>query len=174
MICPKCKSENQFGIFCSECGNQLKEKCPECGKMEPIGRKVCETKLEEAQRERYKFVAPRIRDLPDDSIYAPIATISIIIIAILVIAGGAFIVSGFSLFFFQLPVPDLERNRMALNFEIFGILILVVSRLIYVFANKYFVKNIKKMELDKQKATQKFLQENPVYAEILREAEGKE
>lgn len=51
MICPKCKTENQYGNFCSNCGERLKEKCRECGKPERIGRKVCKTKIAQA-RER--------------------------------------------------------------------------------------------------------------------------
>jgi len=49
MKCPKCKAENQWDNFCSNCGNQLKEKCPECGQMEEIGRNACETKVKEAR-----------------------------------------------------------------------------------------------------------------------------
>ncbi len=49
MKCPKCKDEDQWENFCSNCGKQLKDKCPECGEMEWIGRKVCETKIKEAE-----------------------------------------------------------------------------------------------------------------------------
>lgn len=48
MNCLKCKTDNQWGNFCSNCGAGLKEKCPECGRMERIGRKICETKIAEA------------------------------------------------------------------------------------------------------------------------------
>lgn len=53
MTCPKCKSENQEGIFCSNCANPLKEKCPECGEMEEIGRPACEKKVSEIKWEIY-------------------------------------------------------------------------------------------------------------------------
>ena len=49
MNCPKC-NRNVGGewLFCAWCAEPLKEKCPECGKMEKIGRAVCETRLNEA------------------------------------------------------------------------------------------------------------------------------
>jgi hypothetical protein len=62
MTCPKCKSENQEGNFCSNCGNKLKEKCPECGEMEPIGRPVCETRLEQAESKRYDYTSRRLKN----------------------------------------------------------------------------------------------------------------
>lgn len=56
MICPKCKTGNlQWGNFCSNCGAALKEKCPECGKMEWIGRKICLTALEKAEKTKEEF-----------------------------------------------------------------------------------------------------------------------
>ena len=46
MTCPKCNKEAQVDwLFCPFCQNPLKEKCPECGEMEEIGRLVCEKKI---------------------------------------------------------------------------------------------------------------------------------
>jgi len=45
MICPRCGTKKQLGKYCSECGRQLKEMCPKCGKLESIDRKVCESDL---------------------------------------------------------------------------------------------------------------------------------
>ncbi|TSC53751.1 MAG: Uncharacterized protein LiPW39_83 [Parcubacteria group bacterium LiPW_39] len=55
MICPKCKAEDQWGNFCSNCGQKLKEKCPECGWMERIGRKVCTTKVKEVREKLQEY-----------------------------------------------------------------------------------------------------------------------
>ena len=56
MICPKCKEDVPRNNFCGNCGAKLLEKCPECGKMEPIGRKVCESKLAEAKENMYSYI----------------------------------------------------------------------------------------------------------------------
>ena len=50
------------GIYCADCGTVLKEKCPKCGQMERIGRKVCETDLkraEDAKKEMDEFAKRR-------------------------------------------------------------------------------------------------------------------
>ncbi len=62
MKCPKCKEEEQWDNFCSNCGNQLKEKCPECGQMEQIGRRVCETKLKEAEEALSAYISRKVGD----------------------------------------------------------------------------------------------------------------
>lgn len=56
MKCTKCESENQQGKFCSNCGTKLKEKCPECGQMELIGRLVCETKLQKIDDLKWDYI----------------------------------------------------------------------------------------------------------------------
>lgn len=33
-------------IYCPGCGEKIREKCPDCGRMEPIDRAVCEKKIE--------------------------------------------------------------------------------------------------------------------------------
>ena len=48
MACPKCKSQYQFGNFCSNCGEKIREKCA-CGEMEPIKRSVCLTEAKETK-----------------------------------------------------------------------------------------------------------------------------
>lgn len=58
MICPRCKSE-QYGNFCGNCGTKMRERCS-CGKMEPIGRKVCFTKLWEAKKKVDDFAKNRL------------------------------------------------------------------------------------------------------------------
>ncbi len=56
MNCPKCKDEYQGDNFCSNCGAALREKCPECGEMEAIGRAVCETELEKMESAEFEYV----------------------------------------------------------------------------------------------------------------------
>lgn len=43
MTSEKCIHRWECGNFCSRCGTVLREKCPECGEMEGIGRPGCET-----------------------------------------------------------------------------------------------------------------------------------
>ena len=55
MTCQKCNNGNQQGNFCCNCGNPLREKCPECGEMEIIGRPICESKLKKAKDKQYSY-----------------------------------------------------------------------------------------------------------------------
>lgn len=54
MKCPRCGSENQNDNFCGHCANPLKEKCPECGELEPIGRGMCLKRVNELEAELMK------------------------------------------------------------------------------------------------------------------------
>jgi hypothetical protein len=49
MTCLNCHKQGKNGKFCSNCGRRMMEKCFECGEMEWVGRKVCQTKLKEAK-----------------------------------------------------------------------------------------------------------------------------
>lgn len=55
MTCQKCNNQNEGGNFCGNCAEPLKEKCPECGEMELIGRVVCEKKLRVAKKEWERY-----------------------------------------------------------------------------------------------------------------------
>ncbi|EKE21803.1 MAG: hypothetical protein ACD_7C00125G0006 [uncultured bacterium] len=44
----KCNHEKESGDLCAVCGATIRERCPECGEMELVTRKVCQTKLSEA------------------------------------------------------------------------------------------------------------------------------
>lgn len=79
MKCIKCGSKNQQGNFCSNCGTKLREKCPECGQMELIGRLVCETKLQKANKLRWNYVVKKTRQVWRVLLYASF----ILLIAIL-------------------------------------------------------------------------------------------
>jgi len=45
-----CKHKGQRGNFCSQCGEAVREKCPECGAMELIGRKFCDVEVRAAEK----------------------------------------------------------------------------------------------------------------------------
>ncbi len=45
MKCPKCGKNDSRDNFCGGCGAQLREKCQECGNMEPIGQPSCMNEL---------------------------------------------------------------------------------------------------------------------------------
>lgn len=60
MKCQKCESENEWGNFCGNCANPLREKCPECGKMEWINRKVCWTQFNDACDKRERYVEKKL------------------------------------------------------------------------------------------------------------------
>jgi len=42
-------SHNLSSNFCSRCGEAVREKCPECGAMELIGRKFCNVEVKNAE-----------------------------------------------------------------------------------------------------------------------------
>lgn len=54
-----CDHQNESGNFCSQCGVALRERCPECGEMEEIGRKACCTKVKEAKGKKCAYVQER-------------------------------------------------------------------------------------------------------------------
>ncbi|MEA1926055.1 MAG: zinc ribbon domain-containing protein [Patescibacteria group bacterium] len=159
MICPKCKSKNQFGNFCSECGNPLKEKCPECGKMEPIGRKICETKLEEARKAQKEYLKNKVREW------------RIIGGVIGGIVGGS-ILGFLTVFGFWIlaNAKFAEHTLISHHWQFWGGLILL-GMFITLFVFPIISLGLKKQRQAEQKAIQKFLQEHPDYAEILRQAE---
>lgn len=53
-----CKHKNENGNFCSQCGIAIREKCPECGEMEWIGRKICEKNIKEAREAWNAYIDP--------------------------------------------------------------------------------------------------------------------
>lgn len=55
MKCFVCHAKNKSGNFCDECGAKLKEACPKCGQLEPIGRPDCMSEVND--------VMAKIRDI---------------------------------------------------------------------------------------------------------------
>lgn len=61
MICPKCNKEIPYDHnLCGYCGNPIREKCPECGEMEEIGRAVCETKVQSIKEQAAMFAKQKV------------------------------------------------------------------------------------------------------------------
>ena len=60
-ICKECGTKDQYGNFCSNCRAQLKMKCPECGNMECIDRKVCCTRIKKICEEKSEYVKTNTR-----------------------------------------------------------------------------------------------------------------
>jgi hypothetical protein len=142
MTCPKCKN-NQFGNYCSECGEKLRERCAECGKMEFIDRKVCETKLAEAKKEKEGYIGLwdlQIRLMQPFSVLFPI------------------IVAFITEYYVQKYFPTLCRIIL---WSIMGVIVLTPVVLLEIAR----VKSIKKR-------TREFPQKFPHLAEILKRAEG--
>ena len=153
MICPKCKSENQFGNFCSECGNQLKEKCPECGKMEPIGRKICKTRLGKAKKIQKKYLQKNVGEWREQLgrtwgfLFIPTVAICLIVI--------------------KTGIPFSTPFSLTWSWKI--IMFTIVA--IYILGFPILSWSEKKQKQAEKNAQQEFLRENPKYAEILRKAE---
>jgi F0F1-type ATP synthase assembly protein I len=64
MKCPKCEKTiaDKNDDYCSKCATALKQECPECGNLEPIGFPVCQTKLEKARKELRDFVEKKRKE----------------------------------------------------------------------------------------------------------------
>lgn len=58
-----CNHQNESGNFCGQCGIALKEKCPECGEMEKIGRKVCLLVLKKIESEKSDFISNKTNEI---------------------------------------------------------------------------------------------------------------
>ena len=169
MICPKCQAKNQGGNFCSNCGNPLREKCDECGKMEPIGRRVCETKLAEARRKVDEYISQAIKEV---LLNAPILKLAC-----------RSMVSGTLLMIISIKLIDKYFNPTFSDSIWSGILLMIffISQIVvgiipFCIEFIFFVRRDKKCRkiyfevYDKAKS--EFLQKFPAEAEILKKAEG--
>ena len=170
MKCPKCYKTDAQEKFCSCCGITLKEKCEECGKMEPVDRKVCMTALTEALEKREKFVEEAIKRIaflkwfyippskpqgamsPQEWMLAKLFIFFISINFIVIFLGCLF----HSLNFFTLPVPwPIELFTYFLTFST-------------ILGPPYIMMIIIKKE---KKETENFNQKFPELAEIIRISE---
>jgi hypothetical protein len=149
MICPKCKTE-QSGNYCSDCGEKLRERCAECGKMGPIGQSACKTRLRVIKASRNRFVR-------QGSAWFNLAALS---------GAVAIIVFCFSAFS---PISDITSMDQVKGREIQIILTNIALSLAYF----VFVRLImKRRELYFAKRRNIFADKFPIDTEILRKAEG--
>ena len=155
MICLKCKENVPRNNYCGNCGAKLLEKCPECGKMEPIGRKVCETKLEEAEQARKEYLKSKVGHWRSLS-----STLFSAFVTCLASTGILIGLVTYTSIVWQFTIGSL-------------FLIIIIILIIYFICLPIIYMGDKKQKQAEQKALQKFLQENPGYAEILRKAEEK-
>ncbi|EKE21802.1 MAG: hypothetical protein ACD_7C00125G0005 [uncultured bacterium] len=158
-FCRKCGAElvcshPSYDIFCASCGIALKEKCPECGEMELIGRKICQTKLSEA-------ITARNRSKKETRGKIDTQRFSIGLLAII----GFFIFILIGALFNHYYIIASHTNAVLAVFVVTA-MALSMSFLILdmIFWDKWKRKKL-------QEAEDKFLEENPVYAGIIRQAE---
>ncbi|TSC94906.1 MAG: Uncharacterized protein Athens071425_195 [Parcubacteria group bacterium Athens0714_25] len=166
MICRNCNNPiDNDSLFCKHCGAMQKEKCPECGEMELIGHPVCETLLKKIRREKWKFISDHTEKFPSSD--SGLATFLAFLIAVQVVIA---IIAGIILILYFLGwVKDFIFPYALWATIFFGI----ESWLSYKAAMRYLEGNEKKMTEDRIKTEDKFLAENPEYAEILKKAEEK-
>jgi len=89
MNCPKCKDEYQEDNFCSNCGNQIKEKCPECGEMEFVGRLVCETLIKKIRKEQNCYMITNIFDFHEHIMTLILVGLVIVVLGFIQTESGA-------------------------------------------------------------------------------------
>jgi len=145
MNCSKCESENEWGNFCSNCGMQLRTKCPECGKMEIIGRPVCEAEIFQIKEEMRDFVWKKEKP------YTLAVMIPCACILVLLSAAGMFIVE--------------EGKGQVLIAAGICVVMVVMAVCVYVVTESTIMKKFS------QKAEAEFFRFHPDYAELLKKAE---
>jgi hypothetical protein len=122
-----------------------KEKCPECGEMEIIGRPVCETKLMEASAFLDNFIQESIGVKNGLIIFTTLfASFSLMILMILMI--------------------EAFKNEVSA-------LIIFICTIVFVISCGYKIENWEASA--RKKAERSFFFEHPEYTEILKKAEEK-
>lgn len=158
-----CNHQNEAGIFCGQCGVALKEKCPECEKMEKIGRAVCETLFEKIYEEKWKFIFNHTKKISPITL-GKITFLEFLIAIQVVIAIFAGIILLCSLFGWM---KDFVFPYALLATLFFGIGSWLSNKAV----THYISDNEKKIDKGRKIAEEKFFAENPQYAEILKQAE---
>ncbi len=156
MTCPKCNKEAQAEwIYCPFCQNPLKEKCPECGEMERIGRLVCESKYKKAKDEYVKFMNNSRPTYEGNAL--------IIAFCFLALSLVLALITGIANLFLENQI--LKKTAFICFFAgtFFSVLIAVIGLLLGAFLGPYSKKYRKLLE-------QKFLRLHQDYAEILEKA----
>jgi len=124
----------------------LKEKCVECGKMESLGRKVCESKIIQIKEEQDSFLARHVAK--------PSAIIMIVGVLLM-----------FVLPFIVMRPADKMANLGASSYWIR--LCLSVAPGVGIMIGSFLFD-----EIARPKAKRKFFQLRPDYAELLKKEEG--
>ena len=150
IVCSKCNNElRDYARFCDSCGASLEEICPECGKMELIGRAVCQTKLREAKKKLSDFQNDAMREVEELRVFS----------AKEIIILGAVI--GLVVFWWFLEAgPRFVVHFLSVE------LVLACFLLICVLAKMIEEEKVRK------KAKLEFYEKFPIEAEILRKAKG--
>lgn len=153
MTCPKCNKETLAEwVYCPFCQNPLKTKCSECGRMELIGRLICETKLAEIKKELKDYKTKNVGKWKFRIMEA---------ISLTTMLGGIVLL----LIFLENEV----NSKILLPF-----LCLFIWPVLSVFALSIIIfKTDQWRERAKEKAEQEFFKLHPEYAEIIKKAEGK-
>ncbi len=153
----KCIHPDESGNFCSQCGVALREKCPECGEMEKIGRHVCENVIRKIQEEHRCFVSSHVP--VNNKLF--ISNISAVIALLFTATGFAFVMMITAIL--QGFADDVKY--LAIGLLLFGTLGILLNRI--------YVNMLKKKKEDIENAEQEFFHLHPEYAEILKRAEEK-
>lgn len=163
----KCQHKGEKGNFCSNCGIKIKERCSECGEMEPIERSICLTKAANVKGELKKIIQKKIWRADIISWLTAFFFFSL-----------AFIPQIIYLMFFTDPNLNLNfyefgkktffgfiqfRVWSSLSFFIGGF---VIPTLLYFFLKKRNEKKVRKLR-------NKFLTDNPEFKEVLEKAREK-
>jgi len=152
----ECNHHYQRGSFCKLCGVTLEEKCPECGEMELIGRKVCQTKLSEAITARNQSKKETRGKI--DKRRFNIGLLTIIGFCIFILIGA--LINRYY-------IIESYHNAVLAMFVVTAIALSMLFLILdMIFWDKWKCKKL-------QEAENKFLSENPAYAEIIRQAEEK-
>ena len=152
MTCPKCNKKVNRDWLCCPFHTELvmlKEKCPECGEMEWIERKVCETKVKKIESEISSYAGENVPDYLGLGI--KIAASMIVPLSIGLIADKYF------------------SNPMIVAW--------IVVTSVLIFAVSMPIGGLLEFTLgkwQKERVKQKFICEHPKYAGILKKAKGEE
>jgi hypothetical protein len=152
MTCPKCQAE-QNGNFCANCGKKLCEQCSECGEMEPIGRKACETVVKKARTSRFQFELRILNEMQKWPRRFSVAVVCFL--------GLGFVVV-FSSFFFT----DKESAKVIADCYLQGFLVSLVGLLFLGFSF------IRIEQISRGRAEREFSKEFPFEAGILEKMKG--
>jgi hypothetical protein len=169
MTCSKCnKIVNPDWLCCPFHAElaMLKEKCPECGEMEWIGRPVCETKLREVYEKQQKYVEKNIPPRPNTE--KGEKTMALVVLGHTILLFCLYLCASFFPQHLNLwrGFVVLVAISFFLSFLYFPVTALVCS--------KKYSKQYDEWWKEKESLYEKFLDVHPEYAEILKKAKSVE